>query len=1033
MKRFLHIISECLAASLLCAAAVPAVSAQTPDDGGKTYAVGGMVLDENNTPLVGVSVVDKENVGNGTLTGADGKYTIKVSGSSVLEFSYLGYTTVYRNVDNRTVVDAVLKPSNVDIQDVVVIGYGTTTKADMTGAVTSVDMAALSEAPVLSVGEALQGRVAGADIVSTTGEPGAETSIQIRGSRSISAGNEPLIVVDGVADAVQSLNDINPSDIKSISVLKDASSTAIYGSRGANGVIIITTESSVPSNFTATFRASVGVSYLATKLDLMDASEFAAWRNEIAYWSAGLDGKPQQAGSQYYFIDPSKLGKGTDWVDALSQTAVYQNYSLSVAGGTKRTKLQASFGYDDQKGIIINTGLQRYTGRLGVNSQVTKWLQIGANVNYVYRNSDKNSAAISGTNTNAAIFLSPLLSIGDTWNIYGDSAKSGGSIFDNPYICARNIVNDETASNMNIVPFVNIKFHKNLTLRSKLSYTLHDQKSFYYSPSYMPVAAADVSGGTARRAQYLRQSLLSETTLTYKKLFKRKHNFEAMAGYTAESVRTDYQSLQGSGYMNDAVTWHSMGSLYDTRTLLPYTYTNEMLRMAVLTRVNYSYDKRYYFTFTGRIDGSSVFSVGNKWGFFPAGAFRWTISNERFMRGVKWIDDLSLRLSGGRSGNDAVSSYMSLATLGTGQGWLFNDNRYIVYYPNKLANSNLTWETTDSYNIGLNFAVLRNRVVLEAEFYQTFTSDLLLSMKNSQTTGYDNYYTNIGSTRNTGVEITLTTRNIVKPKFGWTTTLTLAHNKQEVADVGNGGEWVPTFTNPRNTSQFLYAYKNGYPANALWGYQYAGVWHNETEIARNQNTHAYASAATPTPGYAKYVDVNNDGKIDQDDVIYLGCSDPVLYGGFQNTFTICRNLTVGIYFSYSLGGSIYNLSELYIGGSSSSWNKYRYLRDAWHPVRNPNSNIPRAYSDDQLGSSRFVHDASFLRLKSVSISYRFDLYNKTKFVRNIRIGISGENLFLWKRYNGFDPDVSTESVARRIDNGAYPKARTFMFNFSITY
>ncbi len=1012
---------------------VQSVNAQNKGDNEKKSVVTGMVFDENNTPLVGVSVVDKDQLTNGTTTDSEGKYRIEISGNSVLEFSYLGYSTVYQDVAGRSVIDVTLKPSNVNIQDVVVIGYGTTTKADMTGAVTSVDMKSISDTPVLSVGQALQGRVAGADILSTTGEPGEETSIQIRGARSISASNEPLIVVDGVADAVQSLNDINPADIKSISVLKDASSTAIYGSRGANGVIIITTESSTPSKFTASFRANVGVSYLAGKLDLMNASEFAAWRNEIYYWQYSLQGKPQQPGSGYPFSDPTKMGEGTDWVKELSQTAVYQSYSLSMSGGTQKTKLSASFGYDNQTGVIIKTGLRRYTGRMGVSSNVFKWLTLGANINYVYRMSDKNSAAISGTNTSAAIFLSPLLGINDTWDLYGENSKAGGSIFNNPYVCAMNITNEEQASNLNIVPRITVKLHRNLELTSKLSYTDHQLKTFYYSPSYMPIAAADVSGGSARRARYEKENLLSETTVTYKKLFKGKHNFDAMVGYTAEKVDVNYQSLQGSGYMNDAVTYHSMGSVYDTRTLVPNTYTTEMTRMAVLARVNYNYDKRYYLTFTARADGSSVFADGNKWGFFPAGAFRWTISNERFMRDVKWISDLSLRLSGGRSGNDAVSSYMSLATLGTGQGWLFNDNRYIVYYPSKLANSNLTWETTDSYNVGINFGVLRNRIVLEAEFYQSFTSDLLLSMKNSQVTGYDTYYNNVGSTRNTGIEFSITSRNIVLPKFSWSTTFTIAHNKQTVVDVGNDGEYVPTFMNPRNSSQMLYGYKNGYPVNALWGYQYAGVWHNEEEIARNANTRAYVSASVSEPGYARYVDVNNDGKLDQDDMIFLGSSDPVVYGGLQNTFTICRNLVLGVYFSYSFGGSMYNLSELYIGGSSSSYNKYRYLLDSWHPVRNPNSNIPRAFTDDGLGSSRFVHDASFIRLKTVSLSYRFDLYQKTKYIRNITIGISGENLFLWKNYNGFDPDVSTSTAARRIDNGAYPKARTFVFNFSITY
>ena len=392
-----------------------------------------------------------------------------------------------------------------------------------------------------------------------------------------------------------------------------------------------------------------------------------------------------------------------------------------------------------------------------------------------------------------------------------------------------------------------------------------------------------------------------------------------------------------------------------------------------------------------------------------------------------------MRLSAGLSGNDAISYYRSLAALSnTTGGWLFGENQPVAFYPSRLASDNLTWEKTAMYNAAIDFAVLNRRLEFTLEGYYARTTDLLLSVQLASQTGFTSRYANLGTTENAGVELSITSRNIQKRKFNWTTTFTISHNRQRVLDIGTD-EYVSAYNSPTNNAYMMYGYVKGYPLNALWGFEFKGVWHNQAEIDRNNQTKAFC-ATSYTLGRGKYTDVNHDGILDSEDLVYLGSADPIIQGGLQNTFNIGK-LKVGVYFTYSLGGKIYNLTELYMAGSAFT-NQYRYMLDGWHPYRNPNSDIYRAYGTDELPSSFMLHDASFIRLKNVSVGYTFDLRKHTKVIRDITLSASGENLYLWKNYNGFDPDVSTESsgsTIRRMDNGAYPKPRTIIFSVQLRY
>ena len=1016
-----------------------------PARSSKPVTVTGKITDASGNPIIGANVF-VQGTTNGTATGTDGSFRITASPEDMLQVTYLGYIPQQVEIGSRTRIDITLEEESTELQEMVVIGYGTVKKGDATGSVANIKISDVKDLPVLSVDQALQGRVAGADIMSTTGEPGATTSIRIRGTRSISASNEPLIVVDGVMDAVSDLNDLNMADIESVTILKDASSTAIYGSRGSNGVIIVTTKGGGNQTNTKpsiTLKADIGFSQLPRKLDVMNATEFALYRNDFAYFSTQSgyedigEGTPQ---SKYPFKDPFSLGKGTDWIDEITRTAPYQNYSLSISGRSKKSSYYASLGYNDSQGIIDNSGLQRITGRLNLDHQLFKWLKVGYRGSYTWRDNAQNLAEIGGTAYyRAAMYLSPHIDPQENYNpLWGNGQRINtprATIDQNTYSIER--------TSLNHTAYLEVALAKGLKLRSQNSYYSFQRHTYRYYPGSLP-AKNEGEGGQAYRAEFHEFSLSSENTLSYKLETKSGHNIDALAGFTAYRYKSDNFTLSGQGYMDDDVLWNNMNAVTDKETYSAATGLTKRTKMSLLARFNYNYKQRYYLTVTGRYDGSSNFAANNKWGFFPSVALKWNAAKENFLKDVRWIDELSLRLSAGRTGNDAISAYRSLAAMSsTTSGYLFDGMQPGAYYRSRLASPNLTWEKTDLYNAALDLAFFNNRLMITAEGYISKTRDLLLTVQTASATGYTSRYANIGKTSNKGVELSIESRNIVRPKFSWTTNLTIAHNKQNVDDIGSE-DFVTALSSPGNNPYMMYGYVKGYPLNALWGFKYGGTWKSVEEFERNSVTNTYVSALAinsdaasrkASLGMPRYYDINNDGSLNNDDLVYQGNADPDLYGGLQNNFRFGR-LNVGIYFTYSLGGKIYNYSELYMAGSSMS-NQYRYMLEAWHPVRNPQSNLPRAGAvDAHVPSDLMIYDASYIRLKNITVGYTFDLSKRSKFIRDITLNLSAENLHIWKKYNGFDPDVSTDSsdsALRRVDLGAYPKPRTIVFSIQLRY
>ena len=960
---------------------------------------------------------------------ADSVYTLTLERVGYSKYIVKNVLAGSKNINSVFVQMAAL---NSLLPDIVVIGYGEVKGKDLTGSVATVNPDVLQNTAVMSADMAMQGRVAGVDIMAASGEPGAPASIRIRGTRSITATNEPLIVVDGVFDAISSLTDVNMADIASISVLKDASATAIYGSRGSNGVIIVTTKKGKKGKPNITLKTDMGFSELPTRLDLMNATEFAQYRNDFALFATSdnfgvIDGNTPQ--SLYPYPNPLAMGEGTDWVKEMTRKAMYSNTLLSISGGSAKSTYYASINYNNTDGIIQKSGAKRFTGRFNIDYQLTNWMKVGYNYNYTTRNDRKNVVTIGGTNWwNAAVYLNPLIKANSNFNDLWYS----GQKFNSPRVMLDlDVQNYEKRDMGTNSVFIDITPAKSFKWYTQLTHYKYQMHQFQYEPGTLP-AKADNEGGVAYRAENTNQNLTAQSTLTYSKNWAGAHHIDAMVGINGQNNKWDNFSLQGKGYLSDDVSWNNMGAVPDKENLTAGSSNVSSTLLSYLSRVNYNYKSRYYVTLTARQDGASNFAANNKWAFFPSAAVKWSVDKEPFMKNVRWVNDLAIRASAGRTGNSGIAAYRSLSALGSSTGgYLFEGSQPVAFYPIRLASDNLSWEKTDMYNVAADFSLLKRKISVTVEGYLSYTSDLLLDVQTPTQTGYTTQLANVGKTRNKGLELTVSSNNISKSGFLWNTTVTLSHNRQRVMEIGNY-DYVNVY-GAYSSSYMMYGYKKDYPLNALWGFKYAGTWKSAEEIARNKTTKAYISSSNAqyTAGSARYLDVNHDGVFNEQDLVYLGNSDPDIYGGIQNDFRL-GNYFISTFFNYSLGGKIYNISEQWMGNGSPNTNQYRYMLNAWHPVRNPNSDIPRAGSNDGIASDRMVHDASYFRLKNLAVGYTWNTARLTNgAVRDIQFVISGDNLFVWKKYNGFDPDVSSQSgtsTLRRVDIGAYPKPRTYMFS-----
>lgn len=1012
--------------------------------------VKGQVNDEDNTPLVGVTVVAVHTQAKGTTatkTDSSGMFqfsSLALGGPYSFEVSYVGYEsqtltgyTLKANANVSLLVS--LKPVDRALDQVVAIGYGTVKKTDLTGAVSTVKMQDLQNIPVTRVDQMLAGRVAGAEFMSTDGTPGAGTTVRIRGTRSISASNEPLYVVDGVMDGINNLNDLNPSDIASISVLKDASATAIYGSRGANGVIIITTKGGVDRGGKTdfNFKVSRGFAEMPGYLDLMNATEFAQLMNDRFYLtSTANQTRPLE---DYPYPDPLSLGEGTDWQKTITRRAPFSSYLLSASGGNKNTRYYLSGGYDDAQGVIINTGMKRFQFRLNLDQTFSKYAKTGVRMAYSNTKQEQPLRYLGAYNNWSVSFTSvapvvPVYNPDGTLNSWNSQNYSGG-VSDLPMHEVTMRKNTTGTGTMNTMLYLDIMPVKDVVAHTSVSYSKSDINTDALILSTMPSRAA--TGNATSKSISQNDNILNENTLTYKHSFEADHHLDAMYGFTVQKQNFYRVGISGSGYYSDETALWDIGSIPNKANLGVNGAKELQTRMSHLARVNYNYAEKYYLTATLRRDGASNFAANNKWAYFPSAGIRWNVLNESFMK-HSGMSELALRLSAGTSGNDAIARYQSLDRLGsTTSGYLFGGTQPVAFYPTGLANSGLKWEKTTTYNAGLDMSLLNKRLNITLEAYKSNTSDLLLTVQVPTQTGFSSRLMNFGKTSNKGIELTINYDVLRKRNVSWATSLTVARNQQMVEDIGLVGR-VVTSTYTYGAQYMINGYQDGMPLNAIYGFQYAGVWKSQDEITRNATDKQYvsASAAYLSVGRQRYVDQNRDGLMNSDDLVMLGDADPDLYGGLQNTFRY-KKAFLSIYLNYSIGGEMYYPGGMFNMTGVYLQNQQKMMVNRYHPVRNPDSDIPRSDSKDDIPNDRFVYDASFLRFKAASVGYTFDLARITgSRLKSLALSLNGSNLFLLKKYIGYDPEVNTSgtsSTLRRIDNGSFPPNRTLTFTAELKF
>lgn len=996
----------------------------------------GRVLDEKGVVLPGTTVRQKGTLQQ-TVADEKGEFTITLEGgSNTLQFSSVGYQVEEVTVGAESDIIVRLKLRVETILDVVAIGYGEVNKRDLTGAVASVNMKEIEKMPVVRVDQMLQGRIAGVDLISTGGDPGAGTTVRIRGTRSINADNEPLYVVDGIIDAGD-LNNINPTDIESIQVLKDASSTAIYGSRGANGVIIINTKKGAPGKDVFNYSSEVGVAYLPRFLDMMNAKEYAEMVNENYWFNSPTGTNPPYA-------DPEALGEGTNWTKEVTRTAPYNNHTFSSSGGNTGLRYYLSGNYANQRGIIKASGFERYQGRLNLDKTFSQKVRGGLRLNYSRTKEDLNKIDIGSH----AGWWNSTLAIPPTMLVYDEGGEEGGvfedwnegwysgGVINSPVALVELMRHDVTKKNLWTNLFLEYEPIRNLKFKTSFSNTNYFRNESRYEPSSLPRRNFLEAGGYAVKSAYTFEKVLSETTVSYAKSWANNHRFNALGGFTIQKTSGVTQWQRGQGYMVDATEDNNMVAAEKEATVITSNLV-ETAMVSTLGRLNYDYKRKYYLTFTGRADGASNFPPGKKWAFFPSGAFKWAMLQEPWMRNLRnTLGESSLRLSFGTSGNQAIATYGSQARLtANNNGYLFNGAAPIAYQFANIPNDNLSWETSKQWNAGLDLKLVNERVSLTLDAYSTTTRDLLLTVQLPQQVGFVDRLVNLGKTQNKGLEILLNTVNVqALSGFKWTSSFTFATNDNKVLDLGPLVR-VTTETNYAAPQYYMYGYEVGRPVSGLYGVRYAGTWKTQDEINDWGGSRYVSIPSFYQLGRQRYIDENGDGVLSEADEVYLGQTEPRYQGGLGNNFTY-KGFELDVFFHYSLGAKMYNPIEFKQGVGYVGPNQFRYMIDRWHPINNPTSDIPRVNSQDFVATDRFVHDASFVRLGSMRFGYTFNQANMPiKTLQNLSLYVTGTNLYLWTKYNGYDPDVSnnSSSTVRRKDDGVYPKNRTIAFSISTRF
>lgn len=959
--------------------------------------------------LIGVNVL-LDGSSTGVISDINGNYTINAPANGVLVFSFVGLDTKRVPINGRTRIDIVMSSNMQKLEEVVVVGYGIVKKKDLTGSVGSVKAEELSTVVSSNIGEALAGRVAGLHASTTSGDPGNTPVIRIRGGNSISGSNDPLWVIDGFISA-GGASTISSEDIESIEVLKDASATAIYGARGANGVILVTTKKGKAGKVSIDFKATVGAQWQNKKPSLMNSEQ------TIEYWNA---------------FDPNYLDQNinaqtnTDWIDELTRTAMQEEYYVAVNGGNEKITFKVSTDYLKQNGIIkYNSDYQRANFAARVDFDINKYIDAGVNVRYRYT---KKNALGNGSIFQLAQNMSPLVKPYNEDGSYNLSLNpcnlndkngvdlykdNGNGVKGNPIQYLRERENPMHTKMFNLQGYINAKILKDFVLRSEISLTTINDWIDMYSPSTLDIKTpSQISVEESVAYEWVNM-------LSWKKDFNSTHSFNAVIGSTIQGEIVRGASAYSRYMPIDGFKWNSLGSgnpieLSDIKVKSNYVKSTIA---SFLARINYVLKDKYLFTFSGRADGASKFSNNNKWGFFPSGAFSWRMSEEKFIKDLNVFSNLKLRTSYGLTGSEAIKPYQTLGLMEANSAFISSSSNApfgtttTIYHPALLENPNLTWETTAQWDAGLDLGFFNNKLTVSIDYYQKETRDLLLEVPVALESGYDTKLSNVGKVSNKGFEFTISTTPILKKNFCWTSEFNYGMNKNKVVSLGEAQriDQAPGSDMPET----IYL-EVGKPMGIIYGYVTNGIWQNAEEIANNPHR------SSDKPGDFRIIDTNKDGKIESNDKVAIANPNPKFTFGFNNTFSY-KNIDLTVFFSGAYGHDVLNFNKHKLMVDNM---RHADLVHYWTPDNHSNTHTSAGNSNVAKMIDKYVEDGSFVRLKNLSIRYHLPKSLTSKIgINKLSVFLTGTDLLTITKYSGFNPEANQSGDSNTmlgIDYNTYP-------------
>lgn len=1014
----------------------------------------GTVVDEADMPLIGATVAVEGTTG-GTITDIDGNFTIKVKKGAVIKFSYVGYKDRKLTYQGQNSVTVKLEPDAKVIDEVVVVGYSSMKKTDLTGSIASVAAEDLQGFKSSSIAGALAGQVAGVQVVQADGAPGSGFSINIRGVGTLTGDNSPLYIVDGFQ--VDDISYLSDADIESMQILKDASSSAIYGSRAANGVVLITTRQGKDSKPIINYKGSASHRNIANKLSLLSPYEFVKLQVENnadfagTYYKEGNDenGNPYR----YQSLDDYIGVGGVDWQDETFNPTWSQDHNITITGGNDKSKYAGTFSRYNEEGIFNNSGFDRTTMKLRFDQKLSKKVSFNATFNYAQTNRrGQGTSADNGRFNMLAQIISARPTAGlrmtdeDLLNSAIDPAilDEGGSIAQvNPVIQTQSVTNKKRAEMWSANASLSWEIIKGLTFKTAGTYNTTNTRNdvFYKDGSKEAYRNGQRPFGYSQMIRDMRW--VNSNTLTWRQKIK-KHNYTVMLGHEVSNKSNEWlkgQSMDFPIYNNEN---NNLGMGATPSEVSSSYYKNKLL--SFFAQATYNYADRYLLTATIRADGSTVFSPKNKWGYFPSFSTAWRINEEEFMKDIEWISNAKLRFGWGLVGNDRISNYLSMDLYTNGKYGQGNTT-VTTLNPKQLQNANLKWEASSTVNLGIDLGFFENRLNVTADFFIKNTKDLLLSQSLAHFTGFNSQMQNIGKIQNRGIELSLTSTNIQKKNFTWDTNFNISFIRNELKSLASGVDemFAHSGFDTSGFTQYDYIARVGESLGLIYGYEFDGIYQASDFYMTPNGGYVLKEGITSNarynngrlvPGAVKYKDQDGDGMITTNDRTIIGHALPKWYGGITNNFTF-YGVDFSFMFQFNYGNDVYNSTRLYATQTHTSRRNFlAEVADRWTPTNASNS-VPsvRGYITGDV-YSRFVEDGSFLRLKNVTLGYTIpQKWTKKFYVQKLRVYASGQNLLCFDNYSGYDPEVNSKNspMTPGLDWGAYPKSRIYTVGIDIQF